>query len=293
MQYVTCNLCGSNEYKVMFEAGVAQLNQIVQCKCCGLMYANPRMKSADCEEIKGYDPTWFPHEQLRQQFEKEALQIKDYDQMRVFINQLYPHRGKLLEIGSSFGYLLNSFKTEGWEPKGIEPLVIACEYAKNEFGIEAIPSTLEEAQLDENSIDVIIMLHVIEHVPDPLSMFKEIFRILKPNGLCIVETPRYDTLVFKLLGKRERSLSCDGHIYFFTTDTLINMTSKAQFEVIKKEYVGRSLTLERLLWNVAVISKSTKFERFIKDVSPRLYFNKVKLHLNVRDMQRLYLRKPS
>jgi 2-polyprenyl-3-methyl-5-hydroxy-6-metoxy-1,4-benzoquinol methylase len=136
------------------------------------------------------------------------------------------------------------------------------------------------------------MLHVIEHVPDPFSTFKEVFRILKPNGLFVVETPRYDTLMFKLLGKRERSLSCDGHIYFFTTETLIKMASKAQFEVIKKEYVGRSLTLERLFWNAGIISKNKWFKQFIQKASLYLYLNKIRLYLNMRDMQRVYLKKP-
>jgi ubiquinone/menaquinone biosynthesis C-methylase UbiE len=29
---------------------------------------------------------------------------------------------------------------------------------------------------------------------------KEIYRILKPGGIFVMETPRYDTLMFKLLG---------------------------------------------------------------------------------------------
>ena len=64
------------------------------------------------------------------------------------------------------------------------------------------------------------MLHVIEHVPDPVGTLREIWRILKPGGHLILETPRYDTAMFWLLGRRERSLSCDGHIFFFTNESL-------------------------------------------------------------------------
>jgi uncharacterized Zn finger protein len=56
MTYVACNLCGSNEYTVRFEQGVSQVNQIVNCKCCGLMYANPRVQEADSVLIETYDP---------------------------------------------------------------------------------------------------------------------------------------------------------------------------------------------------------------------------------------------
>jgi len=292
MHYVSCDSCGGDDHTVLFEAGVAQVNQIVKCNQCGLMYANPRAQPPDCESIQGYDPNYFPKHELRAKFEKEALQVQDYAKVRGFLNSNYSQKGSLIEIGSSFGYLLNSFKKDGWQVQGIEPLKIGCQYTETEFGIKAVPVTLEEAHLEENSVDIVIMLHVIEHVPSPSSTLREIFRVLKPGGLLVLETPRYDTWMFKLLGKRERSLSCDGHIYFFTTDTLRNLAKQIGFEATKMEYVGRSLTLERLLWNLGVISKSERVKQLINTLSVRLSLNQIKLYLNVRDMQRAYLKKP-
>jgi hypothetical protein len=107
-----------------------------------------------------------------------------------------------------------------------------------------------------------------------------------------METPRYDTLMFKLLGKRERSLSCDGHIYFFTTSTLEKLATKAGFTVLKTDYVGRSLTLDRVFSVLGVISKSQLIQKILKDVAVKLHLNKISLSLNVRDIQRIYLKKP-
>lgn len=136
------------------------------------------------------------------------------------------------------------------------------------------------------------MIHVIEHVSDPYSTLKEVYRILKPGGIFVMETPRYDTLMFKLLGKRERSLSCDGHIYFFTTSTLEKLATKAGFTVLKTDYVGRTLTLDRLFYNLGVISKSQVIKQILKDVAVKLHLNKISLYLNTRDMQHIYLKKP-
>ena len=61
--------------------------------------------------------------------------------------------------------------------------------------------------------------------------------------------------MFQLLGKRERSLSCDGHIFFFTTGTLKQAYEKAGFLLERLEFVGRSLTLDRLAHNVAIIAR--------------------------------------
>ena len=108
MTYVACNLCGSNDYTVRFEQGVAQVNQIVNCKACGLMYANPRTKEVDSVLIESYDPEFVLSaivNQDSQRLEKEALQVKDYEKTRAFLHQHYPEKGKLIEVGSGLGYL--------------------------------------------------------------------------------------------------------------------------------------------------------------------------------------------
>ena len=286
---VPCNLCGSNDFVVAFKPGVAQTNQIVTCKRCGLMYANPR-KDADYVAIGSWSE-WDAVRANPQRFEKERLQARDYVGTRTLINGLYPGRGHLMEIGSGFGLLLQTFRQDGWRVTGVEPDRNAARYSTKTLGIETISSVLESAKIPDGSVDVAVMLHVIEHVPDPGGTLKEIYRVLKPGGHLILETPRYDTLMFKLLGRRERSLSCDGHIYFFTTDTLRRAYEKAGFSLVQFQCVGRSLTLERLVYNVGVISKSPIILRTITSISRRLMFHKLSITINVRDMQRVCVQK--
>ncbi|EDX75180.1 Methyltransferase domain family [Coleofasciculus chthonoplastes PCC 7420] len=293
MQYIRCNLCSNDDYTILFEPGVAQISQIVQCNCCNLMYANPRAKDADHVGIETWNPDWVLSNPNRQKLEKESLQVKDYESTKKFLNEYYPQKGKLLEIGSSFGYLLNFFKKDEWHVMGVEPNLGACKYAESNFGIKAIPSILEKAEISDKSVDVVLMMHVIEHLPNPSMTFKEVYRLLKPGGIFVVETPRYDTLVFKLLGKRERSLSCNGHIYFFTSQTLEKMATQTGFTMLKLDYVGRSLTLDRLFYNFGVMSKNKLIKDKLNDFSKKFNLNQVRIYINARDMQRAYLMKPA
>jgi SAM-dependent methyltransferase len=291
---IDCNLCGSGDASVLFEAGVAQASRVVRCKNCGLMYASPRAKLPDQDEIKDYDPevTKRAQETNRDRYEKEELQVRDYEDTRAYLRKVFPKRGRLLEIGCSMGFLLAKFREDGWEVEGIEPNRGYCEFIGDYHGIQATPTILEEADRQPENFDVVVMLHVIEHVPNPLGTLEEIYRVLKPGGTLVLETPRYDSLMFKLLRHRERSISCDGHIYFFTTDTLRAVSRKAGFEVRFVNYVGRSLNLARLLWNVGVMTKSRTAQRLIGKLSDLLHLSSVHLRLNVRDMQRMVLRKP-
>jgi hypothetical protein len=60
------------------------------------------------------------------------------------------------------------------------------------------------------------------------------------------------------------------------------LATKAGFTVLKTDYVGRSLTLDRLFYNLGVISKSQVIKQILKDVAVKLHLNKVALYLNTR-----------
>lgn len=291
---IPCNLCGANDYAVLYDAGIAQINRIVRCRHCELMYCTPRIQGSDVDSIEHWDAN-FVYQQVKEQeshrVDKQTLQRRDYEETRRFLAQLHPQRGKLVEIGASLGYLLDFFRQDGWNVLGVEPNRGFAMYAERELGLEVIPKTLGEAGLAPGSVDVVTMMHVIEHVPDPSAVFQEVRHVLKSGGTFVLETPRYDTLMFKLLGKRERSLSCDGHIYFFTSTTLAEMARRNGFEVMRTTYVGRSLTLQRLMYNIGVISKSQRVRDSLERLSVRFRLNRVSLYLNMRDMERIYLRK--
>jgi 2-polyprenyl-3-methyl-5-hydroxy-6-metoxy-1,4-benzoquinol methylase len=285
---VACPLCGSTSSGVRFPAGVAQVHQIVQCRDCQMMYANPRVGVDEHVDIATYDPDYvLTHSDRR--LEKEALQVRDTRNTRKILAERYPKRGKLLEVGAGFGFLLQAFKEDGWSVLGVEPNRAGAVYAKEKFDIEILPAILEESGLPAETFDVVLMLHVIEHVPSPLDTLRTIHNVLKPGGMLVMETPRYDTLTFKLLGKRERSVSCDGHIHFFTSTTLRAMAERAGFAVARNDYVGRSLSLDRLAWNLGVMLKSRGVANVLGKASSTLHLNKGWVHLNARDMQRMYL----
>jgi SAM-dependent methyltransferase len=291
---LACNLCGNDDYTVVFKAGEAQNSQIVKCNVCGLMYSNPRAKDPDCVEIENYDPDFTRQVTISQRprYEKEKLQIRDYTKTKAFFNKLYPNRGKVLEVGCGMGFMLDSYRKDGWEVQGVEPNKGYCQFIEEEMKIDVVPKILEEADIPDNSADLVILLHVIEHVPSPIDTLREIYRVLKPGGYLLMETPRYDSLTFKLLGRRERSVSCNGHIYFFTTESLRKTYEKAGFETVKLQIVGRSLSMERLLWNVGVMSKSRAVQSLLERVSTTFGFNKLNFRLNMHDMQRVIIRKP-
>jgi len=289
MAYVNCNVCGADDYSVVFEKGRAQVHRIVRCNRCALMYANPQ-ELVDCEAFEEYDKK-AQSEEFRQYFDKQHVQLPDNLRVLGVLNEMFPQRGKLLEIGSYLGIFLDRIRSAGWEATGLEPFHTVAEHARKTYGLNVVESLLPEAKFADAAFDAVVMLHVIEHLPDPGQYIREIRRITRPGGVLVVETPRFDSLMFKVLGRRERSLSnCDGHIYFFTVPSLTALLERNGFAVERADMVGRTLTADRLLYNLGVITRSPAAQKALATLGTATRLNKLRVHVNVRDMQRLYCR---
>jgi 2-polyprenyl-3-methyl-5-hydroxy-6-metoxy-1,4-benzoquinol methylase len=291
LSLVDCNLCGADDFEIVFPKGYAQLHRIVRCKQCDLMYANPQ-ELIDCErflnnpvESDANDPG------VAQYHRKQEIQIPDNLKALQMLNEMLPERGKLLEIGCFRGVFADRIREAGWEVTGLEPEIGPLHYAREKYGLNVVHGVLPHQELKPDTFDAVVLLHVIEHMPDPAANVREIRRLMKPGGVLVVETPRFDSFMFKILGRRERSMgNCNGHIYFFTVPTLTRLLEKSGFEVVRVDLVGRTLSADRFLYNLGVILKSEAVKSVLGKISQALKLDRMIFHVNVRDMQRVYCR---
>ncbi len=287
----SCNNCGAYERKTVFPPGVAQKHQIVCCLNCGLMYAYPKAAPNLATYVAAgetAEPLSLQNPEVMRSFDK----LRDYEPIGLDLRRLMPTGNALLEVGCHAGVLLDRFRDQGWSVSGVEPDASAARFARSHYGLDVQASTLEDAGYERASFDAVVMLHVIEHLDDPAGTVAAAARVLRPHGWLVVETPVYDTLMYRLLGKRERSLSCDGHIVFYTGRTLTALLEKCGFELVSQRRVGRTVSLGRLLWNIGVMSKSPALQRSVEKLSSAASLRqRPRLYLNMRDMIRVFARK--
>lgn len=283
-----CNNCGSHETRLLYRAGVAQKHQIVECANCGLMYAWPLSKS----NIVNYDhDSQIALDWTDKQVVHTGEKLPDYSPIAETLRKIDPSAKRVIEVGGYSGQLSRHFMDCGYDVTLIEPDGRAAAFAKAELGVDARKATLETADVAPESADALLMLHVIEHVDNPGATVKAVRHLLKPGGIFICETPAYDSLTYRILGKRERSLSCDGHIFFYTTETLTSLLKQNGFEIARVEKVGRTMSIERLLWNVGVMSKSATIKDWMRKLGSSKLLHGRYLYLNMHDMVRVYARK--
>jgi len=204
-EIISCDLCGSNDTETLQEKTLLlrlpKPFQVVQCRICGLIYQNPRMTEGEYQ--KYYSEQYYAGWEYLKSAEQK---IGEYEDKFLKLEQILPSKGMLLDVGCATGHFMKTGKNRGWEVMGTEISEWSANYAKEQFDLEIRQCKLEEAMFKNGQFDVVNLSHVAEHLPSPSKTLKEIFRILKKDGLLLVEVPNeFNDLLFLIMvfcGKR-------------------------------------------------------------------------------------------
>ena len=91
---------------------------------------------------------------------------------------------RLLDIGTGSGTIASYFRPYVAALKSVD---VVDERTDTDFDFRLVES--EVLPFEDNSFDVAISNHVIEHVDDPKLHLDQISRVLKPGGVCYMATP--------------------------------------------------------------------------------------------------------
>jgi 2-polyprenyl-3-methyl-5-hydroxy-6-metoxy-1,4-benzoquinol methylase len=99
--------------------------------------------------------------------------------------------GDTLELGSAHGGFVALMRQAGFNAVGLELSPWIVRYAQRTFQIPVLEGVVEDQEIEPNSLDMILMMDVLEHFPDPVSSINHCLRLLKPEGILVIQTPRY------------------------------------------------------------------------------------------------------
>ena len=106
---------------------------------------------------------------------------------------------KLLDIGAGSGILVEQALEKGFSATGVEPSRWLWQKAQ-ERNLSVFLGTFPHPKINE-LFDVITLIDVIEHVPDPVGLLKDAAKALSPDGIIVVATPDIGAVLAKIWAK--------------------------------------------------------------------------------------------
>ncbi|NQT00075.1 MAG: class I SAM-dependent methyltransferase [Candidatus Omnitrophica bacterium] len=246
-EYINCNLCAADDTELVRSA--EHPFKVVRCKACGLIYVNPQ---PHIDAILGsYRADYYSEWIAKQTKSRQRLWKSRLAQLKK-----YKHSGSLLDVGCGDGIFLTLARDGGWEVCGTEISEYAWRYSKEKKGLNVFKGELKEANFGSRSFDCVTLWHTLEHTRDPLGTLTEISRILKDDGILIVEVPNVNNYLFRavyrLVKRKPLSLFSlrdkEWHLFHFPEKNLKLLLEKANFQVVARTLkISQVLMPQRLL----------------------------------------------
>ncbi|WFE88108.1 class I SAM-dependent methyltransferase [Roseibium porphyridii] len=152
----------------------------------------------------------------------------------------------IVDFGCGDGAFLRRVEHEAASVTGVELQKTYVEALNN----EGIPCQRSLEFFSENSMDTVVSFHVLEHLPEPMLVLNDIFRLLKPGGLVVVEVPHARDFLLEDLQNDAFQLFTlwSQHLVLHTRESLRRLLAYSGFVDITVEGVQRYPVSNHLTW---------------------------------------------
>lgn len=163
----------------------------------------------------------------------------------------------ILDAGCGDGWFTAELHKQGFQAVGMDISGRALELASRRYPhltFQRYPLDREGWPFPAGHFDAVFASEVIEHIYDIGTMFAEMNRVLRGDGLLIITTPYHGFIknLLLVLFAFERHFDVEGaHIRFFTVHSCSTVLKKYGFEVCKVRYYGRLRPVSKGMFLVA------------------------------------------
>lgn len=157
--------------------------------------------------------------------------------------------GALLDVGCWVGFLLDEARARGWRTLGVEPSEFASSFARERLGLEVRTVELDDASLEGERFDAVVLGDVIEHLPRPGEALDRIASLLAPGGVVALMLPDAGSRLARAMGRRWWSV-VPTHVQYFTRHSIRVLLDRHGFEPLELGTAPKAFTVRYYLGRV-------------------------------------------
>lgn len=227
IEKISCLYCGSHS-----ATQYRNVADIVKCDSCGLIYLRTRPTKETMYQIYQV----YANDTSHMRPPASVTEASTHGLRREwFVKEVIGHSryktGSWLDIGCGWGALLMRARECGFTPMGIEMTRINLDFANLQLRIPVSNSQFTDSSIPASSCEVISMVHVLEHIPNPKETLRRIYDTLVPGGLFCGIVPNIDSYCSEIQGEHWVWLDPTHHYVHYTPATLRHKLEEAGFIV--------------------------------------------------------------
>ena len=168
----------------------------------------------------------------------EWTRIGDSIRRKIITAKIQEDHKRVLDIGCGNGELICNLAEKGHECIGLdisENILKKFRARAKKNSIFQICGNAQQIPLRNSSVDIIICSEVLEHVIDYEQVLKEIYRLLKTDGLILVSVPYKENLTTYICPYCRKEIKAYGgtveHLRFFDENKLFRSMNHCGFKI--------------------------------------------------------------
>jgi 2-polyprenyl-3-methyl-5-hydroxy-6-metoxy-1,4-benzoquinol methylase len=145
------------------------------------------------------------------------------------LEKLSPNK-TILDFGCGTAQLLGYLKKKGWTVCGVEPSATARAHADGNVNSSEL---LEDLSLVTATYDVITLWHVLEHIPQPEDLLKQLQQYVTLKGSIVIAVPNLNTWESNKYGSNWAAYDTPRHLWHFTQKSIAHLAKNTNLEIVE------------------------------------------------------------
>jgi len=215
--------------------------KIDMCNGCGYAFVNPRPTLKFLSEYYANFHISDEDIQVGEKGDKYAYSVVDAIRIVKKISELTNNIGDLnfLDVGCGHGLVTREAIYSRFHVTALELSDIERGVAYKLTELMPINSSFEDYSCDSDSLDVINLSQILEHVVDINLWASKSHRCLKKGGVLAIALPNFNSFLRYLLGEADPYICPPVHLNFFNNKNLIKLLDSHGFDIEHVEFVSR------------------------------------------------------
>jgi SAM-dependent methyltransferase len=217
----------------------------VVCGTCGLVRLSPRwcedryLRFYATEYRSLYNPSSLP----KLEYARGIAAAPVTRERAAWVTAAWGQRSgtglaRIVEIGAGGGWNLACLPRD-WNRIGYDLDDAYLAVGRQAFGLDMRQGLAQDALSQLAAADIVLLSHVVEHLPDPSETLRAIGEAMRPDALALIEVPG----IFRVhrTNLDPRSYLQNAHTFTFCAATLSDACGRAGLEVLEVDEAVRAI----------------------------------------------------